>query len=50
MCRSGNRSARVTSYLVRNGFDVVNLSGGAQRWLSHGHPLVSQFGHEGVVI
>ena len=50
ICRSGNRSGRVTSYLRRQGYDCVNLTGGAQQWLSSGHPLVNHVGNAGVVI
>lgn len=50
MCRSGNRSGRVTSYLRQQGIDCVNLTGGAQQWLSAGHPLVNHVGNPGVVI
>ena len=49
MCRSGNRSGKVTAYLVGKGYDVVNLTGGAQQWSSFGHPLVNHVGHAGVV-
>ena len=50
ICRSGNRSGRVTSYLRQQGYDCVNLTGGAQQWSSSGHPLVNHVGNAGVVI
>ena len=50
ICRSGNRSGRVTSYLRQQGYDCVNLTGGAQQWFSAGHPLVNHVGNAGVVI
>lgn len=49
MCRSGNRSGRVAAWLVQQGYDAVNLAGGAQQWASFGHPLVNHAGHPGVV-
>ncbi len=50
ICRSGNRSARVTEWLRSQGFDAVNMSGGMSAWSSFGHPLVNHAGHPGVVI
>ena len=50
ICRSGNRSARVTSWLREQGFDAVNMSGGMSAWASYGHPLVNHAGHPGVII
>lgn len=33
MCRSGNRSAKVTSYLQSQGFEkATNLKGGIKKW------------------
>ena len=49
MCRSGNRSGRVTVYLRSQGLDVVNLTGGALQWKSAGHPLVNGSGSAGTV-
>ena len=50
ICRSGNRSARVTEWLLAQGFDAVNMTGGMSSWSSFGHPLVNHAGHSGVVI
>jgi rhodanese-related sulfurtransferase len=50
ICRSGNRSSQVTSWLQRQGYDAVNMTGGMQRWASHGHPVIDEAGHAGVVI
>jgi rhodanese-related sulfurtransferase len=50
VCRSGNRSARVTAWLASHGFDAVNLTGGMQRWASFGHPVVNHAGNPGTVI
>ena len=50
ICRSGNRSARVTSWLREQGFDAVNMSGGMNSWASFGHPMVNHAGNPGVVL
>ena len=50
ICRSGNRSARVAEWLLAQGFDAVNMTGGMSAWASFGHPLVNHAGHPGVVI
>lgn len=50
ICRSGNRSGRVTAWLVVNGYDAVNMTGGMQRWSGAGHPVHNHAGNPGVVI
>lgn len=41
ICRSGNRSAGVTGYLLRNGWtDVVNVAGGMDIWERLGLPVM----------
>lgn len=50
VCRSGNRSAKATDWLRREGFDAVNLTGGMSVWSSFGHPVVRFDGREGTVI
>ena len=50
VCRSGNRSARVTAWLRQQGFDAANMVGGMTAWASHGLPFVNQAGNPGVVI
>ncbi|MGB8860073.1 MAG: rhodanese-like domain-containing protein [Ilumatobacteraceae bacterium] len=50
ICRSGNRSARVTSWLREQGFDAFNMTGGMSAWASFGHPIVNVAGDAGVVI
>ena len=50
ICRSGNRSSQVTAWLQRQGYDAVNMTGGMQRWVSHGHPVIDGVGQPGVVI
>jgi rhodanese-related sulfurtransferase len=42
LCRSGNRSASATEYLLRNGFpDVRNIRGGIVAWHGAGLPLTA---------
>lgn len=49
MCRSGNRSSKVVAFLLQQGYQAVNLAGGAQQWAGFGHPLVNHVGNAGVV-
>ncbi|HEX6148893.1 rhodanese-like domain-containing protein [Nocardioides sp.] len=42
VCRVGNRSARVTAYLVQQGYDAVNLDGGMVDWAGSGRTMVSE--------
>lgn len=39
ICRSGNRSAAVTDYLQRAGFQAHNVEGGLQQWAAEGLPV-----------
>lgn len=39
ICRSGHRSARVVEFLVSQGLDAVNLTGGMQAWASAGRSM-----------
>lgn len=41
MCRSGQRSARVTAWLVNNGHDARNMTGGIIAWSEAGRPTVA---------
>jgi len=41
VCRSGGRSARVTEFLIANGFDAVNVAGGMKDWAAAGFPVVA---------
>ncbi len=50
VCRSGNRSAQVTGWLLQHGFDAVNMTGGMSSWSAYGHPLVNSAGDPGLVI
>jgi len=50
VCRSGNRSAQVTAWLLQHDFNAVNLTGGMSSWAASGHPLVNSAGNPGLVI
>jgi len=50
VCRSGNRSARVTAFLIQQGYDAVNMAGGMYAWATAGHPVVTSAGGPGTVI
>jgi rhodanese-related sulfurtransferase len=50
ICRSGNRSGRVTAWLREQGFDAVNMTGGMQAWAIAGHPIVDDEGRPGAVV
>jgi rhodanese-related sulfurtransferase/glyoxylase-like metal-dependent hydrolase (beta-lactamase superfamily II) len=39
LCRSGNRSGTATAWLLEQGFDAVNVTGGMIAWLEHGLPV-----------
>lgn len=49
VCRSGERSGRVTVALRRAGYDAANLSGGLLAWASAGLPVVTDCGDAGTV-
>jgi rhodanese-related sulfurtransferase len=40
ICRSGGRSARVTAFLVSQGYPAVNVDGGMQAWAAAGRTMV----------
>lgn len=42
-CRSGGRSAQVTHWLLRQGFDAVNLEGGLLAWARQIDPTIRQY-------
>ncbi|HEY6425245.1 MAG TPA: rhodanese-like domain-containing protein [Pseudonocardiaceae bacterium] len=44
VCRSGGRSARVTAYLAKAGWDAVNVDGGMRAWAAAGRPMVAESG------
>ncbi|MBM9620446.1 rhodanese-like domain-containing protein [Streptomyces zhihengii] len=50
MCRVGGRSAQVTQYLVQQGIDAVNISGGMLAWEGAGRPMVTETGDPAFVL
>ncbi|MGA8112985.1 MAG: rhodanese-like domain-containing protein [Actinocatenispora sp.] len=50
VCRSGNRSARVTAYLRQEGLDAVNLDGGMRAWVAASRPISATGGDDAVLI
>jgi rhodanese-related sulfurtransferase len=50
VCRVGGRSAQVTQYLIAQGVDAVNVSGGMLDWEAAGRPVVDGNGGEGYVL
>ncbi len=50
ICRSGNRSGKVTAWLINHGIDAVNLTGGMQVWEREGLPVVTSADTVGAVI
>jgi len=50
VCRSGNRSGKVTSWLLGRGIDAVNMSGGMLAWSAAGRPMRDTEGGSGVVV
>ncbi|HET9379243.1 MAG TPA: rhodanese-like domain-containing protein [Streptomyces sp.] len=50
ICRSGGRSAQVTTYLVQQGVDAVNVAGGMHGWQAAGRPVVTEDGRSGHVL
>jgi rhodanese-related sulfurtransferase len=50
VCRSGNRSAQVTAYLLGNGWsNVRNLGDGMMGWAAAGRPVTGTDGTVGYV-
>ena len=49
VCRSGDRSGRVSNALCRAGYDAANLSGGLLAWTAAGLPVVTDAGGAGTV-
>ncbi len=41
VCRGGGRSSRAVAWLVQQGFDVANLTGGMKAWEAGGRPLTA---------
>jgi rhodanese-related sulfurtransferase len=50
VCKVGGRSAQVTAWLLRNGYDAVNLAGGMLAWEGAGRPMTADGGTEPMVI
>lgn len=50
ICRSGARSLRAAEFLVANGRDAVNLSGGMRAWAEAGLDVVDSEARAGTVI
>jgi rhodanese-related sulfurtransferase len=50
MCKAGGRSAQVTQYLIAQGVDAVNVSGGMLDWEAAGRPVVDGSGADGFVL
>jgi rhodanese-related sulfurtransferase/glyoxylase-like metal-dependent hydrolase (beta-lactamase superfamily II) len=50
ICRSGNRSGKVTAWLTGLGYDAVNMAGGMQAWVAAGLPVIDAAGRVGSVI
>lgn len=44
VCAAGGRSAQVTAWLVHQGYDAVNVTGGMHAWAQAGKPMVSETG------
>ena len=49
VCRSGGRSARVTSALLQAGYDATNLAGGMKAWAAAGFRVVTDGDTPGTV-
>ena len=50
ICRSGNRSGKVTAWLLNNGINAVNMTGGMLEWHKSGFPLETASGESGSVV
>ncbi len=50
ICRSGGRSERAVQWLVQQGFDVVNVTGGMRSWHQSGKAMTSDAGQEPAVL
>lgn len=49
ICHAGGRSLQVAQYLQRNGFRVVNVSGGMAAWVGAGRSVIADDGRPGTV-
>jgi rhodanese-related sulfurtransferase len=50
VCKVGGRSAQVTAWLNRQGYDAVNLAGGMLAWEGAGRPMVAEHGGPAAVV
>ena len=50
VCRSGGRSERAVQWLVQQGFDVVNVTGGMRSWHQAGKPMTTDTDQEPTVL
>jgi rhodanese-related sulfurtransferase len=50
ICRLGGRSERATQFLLAQGFDAVNLTGGMRAWAAAGLDVATDDGSPGTVI
>jgi len=49
VCKVGGRSAKVSDFLARNGFEPVNVNGGMLAWAEAGRAVVSDDGSPGSI-
>jgi rhodanese-related sulfurtransferase len=50
VCKVGSRSAQVTAWLRRQGYDATNLAGGLMAWEAAGRPLEAAGGGPAQVV
>lgn len=50
VCKVGSRSAQVTAWLRRQGYDAANLAGGLMAWEAAGRPLEAAGGGPAQVV
>ncbi|MEI7442149.1 MAG: rhodanese-like domain-containing protein [Actinomycetes bacterium] len=39
ICKSGVRSAKAAEFLISQGFDAINITGGTMAWIDAGEPV-----------
>jgi rhodanese-related sulfurtransferase len=49
VCKVGGRSAKVSDFLARNGFEPVNVNGGMLAWAEAGRAVVTDDGSAGSI-
>lgn len=49
VCRSGNRSAKVTAWLEAKNFQAINLTGGMKKWQANSLPMQAAHGAPQVI-